>query len=510
MPQQVLNENIRKTVDAFQTLDEKITHFNDVLGLLGWDARTGAPKKGRSLFAKAKGTLSTEMFQLTISPQMGEYVKTLSDPSVYEQLDDATKASVRVRKHAYEKSKSIPTELYNEYVVLASNSNDAWEEARANNDFAHFQPYLEKVVDLKKKFIDYYGYEGHPYDPLLDDFEPGLTVEKLDPLFSELRQNSLNLLERIQQSGHHPQKEMFDQSFPVHKQKEFLLSVIPKLGYDMEAGRLDETTHPFAQAVNTGDVRITTRYEEENVRMALFGTIHETGHALYEQGVNPDYEGTVIRRGASYGLHESQSRFLENIVGRSEAFWQYFYRDLQSCFPKQLNGVSSRAFYEAANNVEPSLIRIKADELTYNLHIMIRYEIEKALIAGDVEVKDLPHIWNEKMEEYLGVVPPSDTLGVLQDVHWSQGSFGYFPSYSLGNLYAAQIRNTIKKEMPDFYSNIENGEFMKIRNWLKENIHQYGKLYTPEELIQKVTGEALNARYLVDYLEEKFAEIYRL
>lgn len=510
MGQQISQHKIRETVESFRKLDEKITHYTNILGLLGWDARTGAPKKGRSIFAKAKGTLSTEVFQMSISPEMGEYLNFLSEPEVTNQLNEVTEACIRVRKHAYEKSKSVPPELYNEYVVLVSNATDAWEEARARDDFEHFRPFLEKVVELKRTFIDYYGYEKHPYDALLDDFEPGLTVDKLDPLFGELREKSLALLDRIQKSGQSPKKEMFEQSFPTYKQKTFLHSAIQKLGYDMEAGRLDETTHPFAQAINTGDVRITTRYEKNNVRMALFGTIHETGHALYEQGVNPDYEGTVIRRGASYGIHESQSRFLENMVGRSEAFWKYFYKNLQSYFPEQLNRFSKRDFYKGVNCVEPSLIRIKADELTYNLHIMIRYEIEKALISGDIEVKELPLVWTERMQEYLGVTPSSHTLGVLQDVHWSQGSFGYFPSYSLGNLYAAQILNTARKEMPDFYTIIENGEFMKIRNWLKENIHQYGKLYTPSELIRKVTGEELNAKYLVDYLEVKYADIYQL
>ncbi|HEX7065788.1 MAG TPA: carboxypeptidase M32 [Bacillales bacterium] len=509
MVQQLLSESVKKTVEQFKAMDEKISHYTNILGLLNWDARTGAPKKGRPIFAKAKGTLSTEMFELSVSKKMGEHLETLSDPEVYEQLDDITKASVRVRKHAYEKSKNIPSKVHNEYVVLASNSNDAWEEARTNNDFSHFLPFLEKVVEMKKKFTEYYGYEDHPYNALLDDFEPGLTVDEVDPLFADLRRNSLDLLQRIQKAEQ-PRKDIFEQEFDIETQKKFNRFLVPKLGYDMEAGRLDETTHPFATGINTGDVRITTRYDRNNVRMAIFGTIHETGHALYEQGVNSDYEGTVIRRGASYGIHESQSRFLENMVGRSESFWKFFYGDLKTFFPKQLNGVSEKEFYRAINLVEPSMIRVEADELTYNMHIMIRYEIEKGLISGEIAAKDLPDVWNKKMQEYLGITPPTDTVGVLQDVHWSQGSFGYFPSYSLGNLYAAQILNTVKKEMPDFYGNIENGDFMTIRNWLKENIHQYGKLYTPNQLIKKVTGEELNAKYLVDYFEEKYSKIYGL
>ncbi|HEU5140413.1 MAG TPA: carboxypeptidase M32, partial [Bacillales bacterium] len=274
MVQQLLNENVMKIIDQFKELDEKVSHYTDILSLVNWDARTGAPQKGRSIFAKAKGTLSTEMFQLSVSDEMGEYLKTLSDPEVYGQLDEVTRSSVRVRQHAYDKSKNIPSKVHNEYVVLASNANDAWEEARANNNFDHFRPYLEKMVDLKKRFAEYYGYESHPYNALLDDFEPGFTIDRLDPLFADLRQNSLSLLQRIQNAKSQPRKDMFEQEFDIETQKKFAHFIIPKLGYDLKAGRLDETTHPFATGLNTGDVRITNRYDLNNVRMAIFGTIH--------------------------------------------------------------------------------------------------------------------------------------------------------------------------------------------------------------------------------------------
>lgn len=502
--------DIQEITRKFKQLDEKITHYSSVLGLANWDQRTKAPKKGRPIFAKALGTLSTEAFKLTVSEEMGQYIEFLTQEEVYNKLDDVTKASLRERKGEYEKSKSIPSDFYNEYVVLMSTANNAWEDARANNDFSHYLPYLEKMVEMKRKFAEYYGYEGHPYNALLDEYEPGLTVDKLDPLFAKLRESSIALLKRIQDSKDKPNGAIFEQDYDIEAQKKFNAFILPKLGYDLEAGRLDETTHPFALAINTGDVRITTRYMKDNVRSAIFGTIHETGHALYEQGVNPSYEGTVIRRGASFGIHESQSRFLENVVGRSREFWAHFYKDLQETFPAQLSDVSLDDFYRAVNIVEPSFIRVEADELTYNMHIMIRYELEKGLIGGEIEVKDLPKVWNEKMEEYLGVTPPTDTLGVLQDVHWSHGGFGYFPSYSLGNLYAAQILNTILKQNPNFFEEIEAGNFSSIREWLRENIHQYGKLYTPDELIQKVTGEALNADYLVSYLEEKYSNIYNI
>ncbi|WP_226680169.1 carboxypeptidase M32 [Sutcliffiella horikoshii] len=505
----VLEKNVQEKVDAFNRLDEKLCHYNDVLGLLSWDSKTKAPKKGRSLFGKARGTLSTEAFKLEISEEMGELLTFLTEEKVWEQLDEATRACVSERKQNYDKSIKIPADEYQEYVILVNDANEAWEDAREKNDFASYAPVLEKVLAFKKKFGEYYGYEGHPYNAMLNEFEPGLTVEKLDPLFKELREKSVELLNKIKASESQPREDIFAQEYDIEAQKKFNQYILPLIGFDMDGGRLDETVHPFASSVNTGDVRITTRYLKDNVRSAIFGTIHEAGHGMYEQGVNPAFEGRVIRRGTSFGIHESQSRFLENMVGRSKEFWTYFYKDLQDHFPHQLQNVSLEDFYAATNRVDPSFIRVEADELTYNLHIMIRYEIEKGLFAGEYEVKDLPKVWNEKIEEYLGITPPTDTLGVLQDVHWSFGGFGYFPSYSLGNLYAAQILYTFIKEMPDFYDKIEQGDFMAIRGWLRENIHQYGKLYSPNELIVKVTGEELDAKYLVRYLEEKYSAIYQ-
>ncbi|MFT4412610.1 carboxypeptidase M32 [Fredinandcohnia humi] len=507
---QGLDSGVQEKITQFKQLDLKISHLNSMLALAGWDQKVMAPKKGRSIFANAIGTLSTEVFKLTVSKEMGELLATLTSEEVYSQLDDVTKASVRERNNFYEQSKSIPSELYNEYMVLTSNANDAWEEARESNNFDVYLPYLERIVEIKKQFAEYYGYEGHPYNALLNEYEPGLTVEKLDPLFAELRKSSIDLLQRINASTSKPNGEIFDKRYDVEKQKEFNKFLLPRIGFDMNAGRLDETVHPFAQSVNTGDVRLTTRYLEDNVRSAIFGTIHEAGHGIYEQNVNPELEGTAICSGASFGIHESQSRFLENMVGRSEEFWKCFYQELQERFPEQLGGTSLDEFYRAINIVEPSFIRVEADELTYNLHIMLRYEIEKGLIGGEIEVKDLPKVWNTKMEEYLGIVPPTDTLGVLQDVHWSFGGLGYFPSYSLGNLYAAQILNTITKEIPTFYQHIEKGEFDVIQSWLKEKIHTHGVLYTPDELIVKVTGESLNAQYLVNYLEDKYSKVYKL
>ncbi|WP_053366399.1 carboxypeptidase M32 [Bacillus sp. FJAT-27245] len=498
----------QKAIQDFKALDEKITHFQSIAGLTDWDQKVMAPKKGRAQFAKAIGTLRTEAFKLAVSEEMGRLLEELTSESV--ELDEVTAAQVRERKEQYDRSKRIPAEEFKEFAILTAQANDAWEHAREHNDFGHFAPYLEKIVAFRRKFAELFGYENHPYDAVLDEYEPGLTVAKLDPIFARLRDTSVALLERIKKSPYQTPSEIFGQKYNVEKQKEFNRFILPIIGFDMEAGRLDETVHPFAQSINIGDVRLTTRYLENNVRSALFGTIHEAGHGIYEQNIDTKFDGTVLASGTSFGIHESQSRFLENMVGRSRAFWSYFYPRLVEYFPEQLGNVSEEDFYRAVNTVEPSFIRVEADELTYNLHIMVRYEIEKALMAGELEVHELPSVWNSKMEEYLGITPATDREGVLQDVHWSFGGIGYFPSYSLGNLYAAQILNTIRKEVPDYEAAVAEGNFAPVMGWLKEKIHQYGALYRPNELIVRVTGEELNADYLAEYLEAKYSEVYKL
>ncbi|WP_433945582.1 carboxypeptidase M32 [Paenibacillus sp. SN-8-1] len=508
MESKTLDPKIQLAVERYKALEEKIAHFVMIGGLLEWDQKVTAPKKGRGIFAKAIGTFRTEEFKLSVSQEMGELLHILSADDVYEQLDEITQAQIRERLEEYNRSRKIPEEMYRDYVVLTAKANDAWEEARETNNFSVFQPFLEKIVDYNRKVAEIYGYEQHPYDALLHQYEPGLSVAVLDPLFAKLRETSVALLERIKNSGSKPSTEIFEQDYDVEQQNKFNTYFLPIIGFDMQAGRLDETVHPFAQTMNTGDVRITTRYLKDNVRSAVFGTIHEAGHGIYEQNIDPRLEGTALSTGASFGIHESQSRFLENMVGRSEQFWTFFYPKIQEHFPQQLGHVSQQDFYRAVNTVQPTMIRVEADELTYNLHIMLRYEIEKAVIGGELEVKDLPAVWNQKMRDYLGITPATDTEGVLQDVHWSFGGFGYFPSYSLGNLYAAQLLNTIVRELPDFYSQIEAGNFAGIQAWLKENVHRHGKLYTPEQLIRKVTGEDLKADYLVNYLEEKYSRIY--
>ncbi|WP_135551184.1 carboxypeptidase M32 [Paenibacillus cymbidii] len=495
---------------GYRNLVRKIKSYEEAVGLIYWDMRTGLPKKGVQGRSDVVGVLSGEMFRLSVSPEMGEYVVYFSEPQHAERLDETTRAMVRESAKDYERSVKIPPDEYEAYVVLTSNAEAVWEEAKHASDYARFQPYLEQIVATNRRFIELWGYEGHPYNTLLDMYEPGMTVTELDRVFGELRGKLVPLVSAIHSSGRKPETSFLRQSFAKAKQREFNLYILRQMGYDFDAGRLDETVHPFATGLNPGDVRITTKFVENDLATALFGSIHEGGHALYEQNIDAALIGTNLCTGTSMGIHESQSRFWENMVGRSRPFWSRYYGDLRSAFPGQLDDVSVETFYAGINEVQPSLIRIEADELTYNLHIMIRYEIEKALFDGTVTVAELPAYWNDKYTEYLGVTPQNDGEGVLQDVHWAGGSFGYFPSYSLGNMYAAQFRVTMQKQLPDLDGLIGRGELLPIKEWLTQHIYRYGKAQTPAEIVRRVTGEPLNPAYLVAYLEEKYKDAYGL
>ncbi len=499
-----------KRVAAFREYVKKMVSYGQALAILNWDLRTKAPRKGVEARSELLGVLSGEHFKLSTSDQMAEYLQALQEPDTFAALDPITQKTVLECKKEYERSKKIPPDRFQAFVVLAAQAGSVWEEAKAHNDFASYRPYLEKIVQFQLEFIEYWGYKDNKYDTLLDMYEPGMTVAQLDPMFATIRDKSVNLLDRIMASPHKRDTSFLTQNYDVAAQEAFSRYVIERVGYDFKAGRMDVSVHPFCTTFAPTDVRITTRFNPNDFQTALFGCIHETGHAIYEQNISMDLFGTPLCDGTSMGIHESQSRFWENMVGRSLPFWNHFYTDVVKAFPTQLEGISIDQFYYGINEVTPSLIRIEADELTYNLHIMIRYEIEKALIDQKIEVGDLPRIWNEKMKEYLGIVPDTDANGVLQDVHWSDGSFGYFPTYSLGNVYAAQIANVLKKELSDYEALISAGEFTPIREWLKARIYQYGKMKSPNELLHDITGELGNASYLVDYLEKKFSAIYHL
>ncbi|ASR47199.1 carboxypeptidase M32 [Paenibacillus kribbensis] len=505
MEQQTLDQ-----LTALKELSHKISSYGEAVGLLHWDLRTGAPRKGVDIRSETLGILSTEMFKLMISDEIGQLLQFFAAADKLEQLEDNDRRLVEECRKNYDLNRSVPADRYREYSTLAAQAESKWEEAKEHSDFAGFEPYLSKIVDMKREFIGYWGIKDTEYDTLLDQYEPGMTVDKLDAVFDRLKKRLVPLLSKIQASPNQPDRSFLDGVFDVKQQEKFSLFILRQMGYDFDAGRLDESVHPFATGLNPGDVRITTHYLQDEVTSAIFSSLHEGGHALYEQNIAPELAGSLLSGGTSMGIHESQSRLWENKIGRSRAFWDRYYDDLQKYFPERLAKVTAEQFYRAVNRVENSLIRIEADELTYNLHIIIRYEIEKMLFNEKLDVKRLPEVWNAKYKEYLGLVPPNDGLGVLQDVHWSGGDFGYFASYSLGNMYAAQILATLRKELPNLDELIAAGELEPIKQWLTERIYRYGKSRTPSELIVAITGEDLNPDYLADYLEEKYISIYKL
>lgn len=485
---------------------KKMNAYNEALGLIFWDLRTGAPKQGVDQRSEVIGMLSSEVFKMSTSEEMAAYIATLSK----EVLSQRSKKILEECKKEYERNKKVPADEYKEYVILQSKAESVWEEAKEKSDFELFLPYLEKLVETTKRFVNYWGYKGNVYDVLLDLYEPGITVEILDQVFGDLRNNIVPLVKQISESPQKPKTDFLFKTFKKEDQRAFSLDILAKMGYNFDAGRLDETVHPFAIGLNPGDVRVTTKYDEKDFRTAVFGTIHEGGHALYEQNISKDLIGTPLCTGTSMGIHESQSLFYENIVGRSFSFWKNNYELLKKYASGQFDQVSIEEFYHAINESKPSFIRIEADELTYPLHVIIRYEIEKGLFNGDLKVKDLPKVWNRLYEEYLGVTPENDAKGVLQDVHWAGGSFGYFPSYALGYMYAAQLHNKMLEDLPNFDQLLEEGNLLPIKEWLTEKVHQYGKLKKPLEILTEVTGEGLNAKYLIDYLKEKYGKVYGL
>ena len=421
-----------------------------------------------------------------------------SELSVFES------AMVREIGRQYRKSKAVPPEEVQAYYALVAQAEPVWEKAREKRDFDMILPYYEKIFDFKRRFSDWYGYEKHPYDALLDDYEKGANVEMLDDFFNVLGKTISPLVKEINQKGKHP-KEVSG-LFDISKQKELMPWLTDFVGFDRERGKIGEVEHPFCITVNSHDVRITTKYHEDNLLSALFSTIHESGHAVYEQNMDEELVRYGLYECASLGIHESQSRLYENIICRSRAFTGQLLPKLRGLFD-YFADLDEEMLYKAVNIAKPSLIRIEADELTYSLHIMVRYELEKALVAGDIKVADLPGLWDDKYEELLGLRSTDLANGVLQDVHWSGGSVGYFPTYALGNAYGAQLINTIKKGI-DIDAAVRNEDLSPVTGWLKENVHKHGKVLLPGDLLMQATGEKFNPVYYVDYLKEKFGGLY--
>ena len=495
--------------DALADLKEHVTTIkalNETAGLLGWDQRTYMPPRGIKARARQLGTVVRIAHEMLTSDQTGNLLNTLADAGLDPDSDDGR--LVDVVRYDYEHALKLSSDYVARRSQVRMLANEAWQQARANNTWSVFEPHMQTIVELTQEQADMLGYTDHIYDPLLDTFERGITTAEIQGLFADLKQHSLPLVKAIAEQQEPQRNACLYGTFPEAEQEAFGREVITRYGYDWSRGRQDRTIHPFCINFGRNDVRITTRFDPDYLPMALFGTLHESGHAMYEQGINPAYEGTPLERGASLGIHESQSRLWENLVGRSRPFWSFFYPVLQQHFPEQFNHVDPDTFYRAVNTVRPSLIRIQADEITYNFHIMLRFELEVALLENKLAVRDLPQAWNAAMEEYFGLRPSNDVEGVLQDIHWSNATLGYFPTYTLGNVLSVQFFNAALAAHPTIYDDMEQGNFEQLHGWLRDNIYQHGRKYTPKELVQRITGGSLNATPYITYLKDKFTELY--
>lgn len=496
------------TYDELLKISEQLRSIERALYLLAWDERTYMPKGAIEGRSRTKAELSSLYHKKLTSEKTKECIEKLNKESKQAELDDVEKAAVREMTRDFERKFKVPDDLIQEMSKVSTKAQSAWEKAREKSDFELFLPHLEKQIELKKEVAEYIGYENEPYDALVEEFEPGFTAKKIKNIFEPMKRELSSIVSEILGTDITPGEGVFKgKKFPIEKQKSICRKLAADLGYDYDHGRLDETVHPFTMGMDD-DVRITNRYSEENLT-SLFSLMHETGHALYEQGLPTEWYGHPLGKRISMGFHESQSRLWENFVGRSQEFMDYLFPKLQSEF-SNLKDVSKEDFYRRINRVKPTFIRVEADEVTYNLHIALRYDLELGLFRGEIEPAETKVIWENKMEEYLDIVPEDPSHGVLQDVHWSAGQFGYFPSYALGNLYSAQIFQSVKDDINGLKQNISKGEFQRLREWLRDHIHQHGRRYKAEEMTKRITGEGLNEKHHIEYLKEKYEPIYGL
>jgi carboxypeptidase Taq len=496
--EQAYEELIRRTREA------------SVLGscgnLLSWDESTYMPHGGSAFRGEQMGLLARLGHEMVTAPVVGELLAAV-ESSAPDPTSDAA-ANVREIRRTHDRSVKVPARLVEELARVTTTAQAVWREARKAADFARFRPHLEKIVSLLREKADAIGYQATRYDALLDEYEPGATTAGITALFEGLRGHLVPLITAIAATGKTPRRDLLTRDFPVDRQRLFGESAAAAVGFDFAAGRLDETTHPFCSGIGPGDCRLATRYNSHHFNEAFFGTLHETGHGLYEQGLLPQHAGTPLGSACSLGIHESQSRLWENQVGRSRPFWEHFFPRARQMFPASLADVSLDDWLWAINDVQPSFIRVEADEATYNLHIILRFELEQALIGGSLAVADVPGAWNERFEKLLGLKVPGDAQGCLQDIHWSMGGLGYFPTYTLGNLYAAQFMGAARRDLPGLDDDFRRGEFGRLKGWLNERVHRPGMRWRAEELCRQITGRPLDPVPLVSYLRDKYAPLY--
>jgi carboxypeptidase Taq len=496
-------------LSQLKSLVNEVFDIRATIALLGWDQQTYMPAGGAEDRGDAISTLSSLLHAKATSPGLGQLLEDLRPLEASLDPDSDEACLIRKTRREYEKQVKVSSQWVTEFAKLTTLGHATWEEAKQKSDFSIFQPHLEKIVAMRRDYSQFFTPYTHIYDPQLDDFEPGMKTAEVQSIFNQVRPVQVALIKAIV-SQTAVDDSFLRKAYDEKAQWDFGVEVITRFGYDWTHGRQDKAVHPFTQSFGIDDVRITTRMESQRVATGLFGTMHEAGHALYELGFDRSLRRTPLADGASMAIHESQSRMWENLVGRSLAFWKYFYPRMQQVFSTQLSNVDLMTFYRGINRVRPSYIRVEADEATYNLHIMLRLELEIALLEGSLDVKDLPEAWNHKMQEYLGLVPPKDAVGVLQDVHWSGGMFGYFPTYALGNLVSAQLWEVIQKDLPDLETQIIHGDFGSLLDWLRKNVHRYGAKFEPQKLVKKITGSEIDPQPYLRYLQAKYKEIYHI
>ena len=498
-------------LEKLKKTGRELTLLEHSIALLSWDQEILIPPKGVEERADQLALLEGIYHSKLTATEVGNMFKDLgadeSNPGGNEELDPSDRAYIRFFYNKYHRAVCLPSDLVEEMARAASLGQSVWVKARKDNDFSSFAPALERNLELTRKAGKLIGIGEHPYDSFLDEYEPGMRKSRLDVVFGDLKKELKDLVQKIQDAGQ-VDTGFLERDYPNDLQEKFGKYILDELGYPLERGRLDVSAHPFTTTLGSHDVRITTRYGEPNPFSSLFSIIHEAGHGFYELGFSDDIQGNLLATGTSLGIHESQSRTWENMIGRSLPFWERYFPKAREFYGKSLDDVSLETFYKGINAVQPSFIRVDADEVTYSLHVILRYELETALFDGSLEVKDLPEAWNSKMKELLGIVPGTDALGVLQDVHWSIGLLGYFPTYALGNLYGAQFMEQAVSDIPDLFGHVKKGEHHILRDWLRENIHCHGAGLTADELCRKATGRDLDPHCFTDYLNGKYGEVY--
>lgn len=498
-PEQAYSELMRRMKER--------TLLASCAGLLGWDERTYMPRQGANLRAEQAALLARIVHEMLTAPAIGLLLEEVENSRLVEDPQSDAAVNVREIRRQYDRAVKLPRPLVEELARASTLGQQAWQEARSRSDFPSFAPHLKKLVQLKREEAQAVGFKGSAYDALLDEYEPGETTASLRRLFAELRAELVPLVEQAADTKARPRSDILRREYAVDRQQIVCQAVAAAIGFDFDAGRLDVTTHPFCSGLGPGDVRLTTRYNPVQFSEGFFGTLHEAGHGLYEQGLPAEHYGTPLGEACSLGIHESQSRMWENLVGRSVSFWRHWFPRLRQVFWEPLRDVKLDDWLLAVNEVKRSFIRIEADETTYNLHIILRFELEQSLIHGDLSADEVPAAWNEGFKKTLGLTPPDDAHGCLQDIHWSAGLFGYFPTYTLGNLYAAQFMEQARQDLGDLDSAFERGDFLILKSWLNEKIHRHGKRYLAPELCQRVTGKPLSPLPLLRHLRDKVTRL---